>query len=242
MYSDSMSYVTRCSAIAAMGNEFNARSWREVFNGPIYPFNNCGFNETRPPVESKDSQRTKLNFLFFAGGCQVQKGLDLLLEIFPKYPHLHLYVCSPFEQENDFCDCYYNELYKTPNVHPVGWVQVNSPHFYELTDKCAFVILPSCSEGQPSSVVQCMHSGLIPLVTKQAGIDTEDFGVTFSDDSIEAIERAVLEVSELPTSWISTRSAHTFGAAKEKFSEDAFVDKWRKMLSEILDLRAQTHL
>ena len=59
---------------------------------------------------------------------------------------------------------------RDPNIHPVGWVTVNGSEYNELVRKCAFVILPSCSEGQSGSVVQCMYSGLfLCLVPEEAG-------------------------------------------------------------------------
>jgi glycosyltransferase involved in cell wall biosynthesis len=158
-----------------------------------------------------------------------------LLEIFPKYPDLHLYICSEFAKEADFCSCYHKELHETPNIHPIGWITVNGPKYDELVKKCAFVIHPTCSEGQPGSVVQCMYSGLIPLVTKETGIDTEDFGITFEGDGLEEIERVILEVSRQPESWHRERSIRTRKVSEKKYSEDAFMERWRNMLGEILN-------
>jgi hypothetical protein len=79
-----------------------------------------------------------------------------------------------------------------------------------------------------------MYSGLIPLVTREAGIDTEDVGVTFSDDSLEEIERVVREVSQLPEKWHRERSSRTRKAVEEKYSEDAFLNRWRDILAEIV--------
>jgi glycosyltransferase involved in cell wall biosynthesis len=111
---------------------------------------------------------------------------------------------------------------------------VNSPEFHDLVRRCAYVIHPTCSEGQSGSVVQCMYSGLIPLVTREAGIDTEDFGVTFSDDSLDEIERVVREVSQLPADWHREHSIKTHKIAEAKYSEDAFLKRWRSILSEVL--------
>ncbi len=130
----------------------------EVFGGPIYPFNNYSFRETSP-VDWKNYSHARYNFLFFASRSQMQKGLDLLLEVFAKLPHLHLFVCSKFGGEPDFCACYRKELFETLNVHPVGWIPVNGPEYQQLVERCGFVIHPTCSEGQAGSVVQCMHSG-----------------------------------------------------------------------------------
>jgi glycosyltransferase involved in cell wall biosynthesis len=234
LYPERMPYVRKSHAIVGFGNEFIMSAWRETFRVPTYPFNNYGFKETEFPLASKDFSMARRNFLFFASKSQMQKGLDFLLEIFPKHPDLHLYICSPFKTEKDFCTCYHRELYETLNVHPTGWVRVNGPEYDELVRLCAYVIHPSCSDGQPGSVVQCMYSGLIPLVSREAGIDTEDFGITFSDDSLEEVERVIIEVSQLPESWHRERSIRTRKIAEDKYSEEAFVERWREMLAEIL--------
>jgi glycosyltransferase involved in cell wall biosynthesis len=233
VYPESMPYVQKSNAIVGVGNEFIMSSWREAFNVPVYPFNNYGFKETEFVFDSKDFSMARKHFLFFASKSQMQKGLDLLLEIFPKHPHLHLYICSGYKRERDFCACYHKELYETANIHPIGYVRVNGSEYNELVGKCAYVILPSCSEGQSGSVVQCMYSGLIPLVTKEVGIDTEDFGITFTDDSLEEIEKVIADVSDLPASWHREQSIKTRRVSEEKYSEDTFIERWRNILAEI---------
>jgi glycosyltransferase involved in cell wall biosynthesis len=235
IYPESMQFVKNADAIIAVGNEFITRTWHEALNVPAYPFNNFGWRETEFLIDRKDFSSARRNFLFFASKSQMQKGLDLLLEIFPKHTDLHLYICSEFANEKDFCTCYHKELYETPNIHPIGWIKVNGPKYNDLVKKCAFVIHPTCSEGQPGSVVQCMYSGLIPLVTKESGIDTEDFGITFADDSLEEIEKAILEVSRLPESWHRERSSRTRRVSEMKYSEDALVERWRNILAEVLN-------
>jgi glycosyltransferase involved in cell wall biosynthesis len=237
IYPEALPYLMKSDALIGFGNEFIMNTWKEVFNGPTYAFNNYGFDGTEFPLDSKDFATARHNFLFFASHSQVQKGLDLLLEIFPRHPELHLYVCSDFEKEKDFCACYHKELYKTPNIHAMGWVTVNSSVYYELVRKCAYVVHPTCSEGQPGSVVQCMYSGLIPIVTREAGIDTEDFGITFLDDSLEEIERLIIEISQLPESWHRTLSTRTRRISEEKYSESAFMNRWRNFLTAIIDKR-----
>ena len=234
VYNERMSFAAGADAIVGFGNHAIMDTWRDIFDGPIYAFNNYGFNETNFLSDGKDFAEARRHFLFFASASQMQKGLDLLLEVFPPLPHLHLYICGPFERERDFCRYYRTELGATPNIHAQGWVQVNSPEYEKLLRKCAYVIHPTCSEGQSGSVVQCMYSGLIPLLTREAGIDTEDFGVTFRDDSLEEIERVVREVSELSEEWHREHSSRTRRAAETKYSEDAFLKRWREILGEIL--------
>jgi hypothetical protein len=65
------------------------------------------------------------------------------------------------------------------------------------------------------------------------GLDTEDFGLTFADDSLEEIERALVRVSRLPADWHRERSLRTRAVAEEKYGEDALVNRWRELLTAI---------
>jgi len=241
LHTENMPYVLSAYAIICLGNKFIMNTWKEIFKIPTYSFNNYGFKTTKFLVEDKDFSIARKNFLFFASGTQVGKGLDLLLEIFPKIPDFNLYICSSFENERDFCNCYHKELYETPNIHPIGWVGVNSDKFYELVQKCAYVILPTCSDASTGSVVQCIYAGLIPIVTKEAGIDTEDFGITLMDDTLDKIEKTIIELSELPADWHREHSLRTREMAENKYSEKAFINRWREIVSEILEINWNTH-
>jgi glycosyltransferase involved in cell wall biosynthesis len=234
LYNEKLTYASEVDAIVGIGNESTLGTWRQSSPARIHMVDNFGLSDTRFVFETKDFGAARKRFLYFASGSQVQKGLDLLLEIFPHLPALDLYVCSQFGKETDFCECYHKELFETPNVHPVGWIKVNGPEFYELAGKCAYVISASCSEGQSGSVVQCMYAGLIPVVTRETGIDTEDFGITFGDDSLEEIERVIVRLAGLPETWHREHSLKTRQVAEEKYSEAAFVARWREILAEVL--------
>jgi hypothetical protein len=234
IYTEAMPYAARADAIVAVGNETTAGTWREVSAAPIHAFNNHGYRETRFVFEERDTAAARRHFLFFASRDQVQRGLDLLLEVFPRHPDLHLYVCSLFEQETDFCASYRKELYETSNIHAVGWLRVNGPRFYELARRCAYAILPTCGEGQPGSVVQCLHAGLMPLVTREAGIDTEDFGLTFPGDGLEEIEAVIVEAAHRPDTWHRAHSLRARRAAETTYSEAAFQRRWREILTQVL--------
>jgi hypothetical protein len=235
VHGEHMPYVVGAHALVGFGNEVTMDTWREAFGGPIYSFNNYGFRSVRFAGDGKDFATARRSFLFFGSQDQVGKGLDLLLEVFPRHPDLNLYVCGMYEQEQDFCQCYYRELYATPNVHPRGWVRVNGPMFEELTRNCAYVILPTCSEGSAGSVIQCMYAGLIPIVTREAGIDTADFGVMLASERLAELEKTILELAELPPNWHRERSYRTRRVAEQEFSESCFVHTWRRIIHHILE-------
>ena len=232
IYKERVPAAVESDAITGVGSGFTMGTWAEVFQGPIHAFDTHGL--PMPEPEGKDFAGARRSFLFFAGGRQVQKGLDLLLELFPRFPDLNLYVCSAFREEPDFCRVYRRELFKTPNVHPVEWVSVGSAEFARLTRICGFVIHPSCSDGQAGSVVQTMHAGLVPLVTRETGLDTDGFGITFPDDSLGEIARVVRDASERPAEWLRGSSARSRGVAMARHTEATFADRWREIVTEVV--------
>ena len=65
--------------------------------------------------------------MYLAGGGSVHKGLDRVIEAFSARPDLKLYVCSPFRYEQDFCEVYKHELFRTPNIIPIGFLKLGIP-------------------------------------------------------------------------------------------------------------------
>jgi glycosyltransferase involved in cell wall biosynthesis len=88
------------------------------------------------------------HFLWFGGAGLVHKGLDLLLDYFYENPSLTLHICGPIESEPLFAQAYKKELYETENIIMHGFVDIRGQVFEEIIKRCAFVVFPSCSEGQ----------------------------------------------------------------------------------------------
>ena len=230
-HTESMAFLKHVDAIIAFGNDFTANAWKESSSVPVYTFNNYGFF----PTEKRNDEYTAVskNFLFFSSRQQLLKGLDLLLDVFSKHPQLHLYVCGPFRDEKIFCDCYKKELFHLPNIHPIGWVDLFSWRYYDVIKKCAYVVLPSCSEASTGSVVQCMCDGLIPVVTHECGIDTEDFGITFENDDIRTINETISKLSMMSNDWCISHSNRTKEVCRDKYTSKRFEERWYEILTDL---------
>jgi len=226
-----MQFLTSANAIVGFGNHHTLLSWRESFQGPIYTFNNYSFHVNRSIKINHSTAKRK--FLFFSGRRQLVKGLDLLLEVFSRQKDLELFICGPIIEEKDFCDCYHHELFETPNIHVLGWVHIHTATYKDVIQTCTYIIQPSCSEGQIGSVIQCMRDGIIPIVTKECGIDMEHFGITLPSDSIEDIEKTVVELSTMSDEWCQEHHTATKEVSLTKYSEEAFQKRWREILSTI---------
>ena len=85
-----------------------------------------------PGPRTRTSPRPRGRFLWIGSQGLVHKGLDLVLEAFARMPDLHLTVCGPIREEPAFEAAFRRELYATPNIETLGWVDIASPAFADL--------------------------------------------------------------------------------------------------------------
>jgi glycosyltransferase involved in cell wall biosynthesis len=214
------------------GNAFTISTFRYA-NKPIYRLP-IPAAVSCPWPEGRDWEACRRCFLWFNSYGLVHKGLDLVLDAFADMPEYHLTVCGPIDQEEDFARAYHKELYQTSNIHTVGWVDINSPKFTEITNNCIGVILLSCSECASSSVVNCMHAGLIPIISYECGLDIDDFGFVLKDCSIKNIKECIQTVAGLPAQELKERARQAWEFARANHTRDLFAQEYRKVVTKII--------
>jgi len=187
------------------------------------------------PWQNKKYDLCRKNFLWLGSGGLVHKGLDITLDTFSALPDYHLTVCAPIHREKAFEKAYYKELYETPNIHTIGWVDVNSPEFIDIVNKCVGLIYPSCSEGQSGGVVTCMHAGLIPVISYESGVDVNDFGVILEDCSSNTIKKTLQEISSLPTEKLAQMSRKAWEFARTNHTREKFAEEYKKAITQIIE-------
>ena len=185
-------------------------------------------------LEDKNYEVCRNYFLWFGSEGLVHKGLDLTLEAFAGMPDHHLYVCGPIQQDKDFEKAYFKELYQTPNIHTMGWVDVSSNDFVEIARNCLALIYPSCSEGQSGAVVTCLQIGLIPLLSYESGVDVEDFGILLKNCSIDEIQLAVQQISGLPAKELKTMSRKAWEFARANYTREKYSKNYRVVIERIM--------
>jgi glycosyltransferase involved in cell wall biosynthesis len=185
------------------------------------------------PAE-KNFEQSRKHFLWLGSTGFVHKGLDLLLEAFAATPEYHLTVCGPLSKEKEFTRAYQEMLYGLPNIHTEGWVDVTSSKFLEIAKRCIALVYPSCSEGGGGSVINCMHAGLIPIVSREASVDVDGFGMVLEDCTIEAIQRAVQALAELPVEQLEARARKAWHYARTHHTREIFTREYRNAVSAIL--------
>lgn len=215
--------------IICLGNQALVDTYKSFNN--VYALPTGSFAESKS-LPQKDFIKARKNFLFFSGGGNVHKGLDLLIDAFSN-SDLHLYIATRLDPE--FEKFYHHQLYSTNNIHYEGFVSIGSDRFYQLINECGFVILPSSSEGSPGSVVDCMQRGLIPIVTTNAHLDVEPFGYTIKTVSVDGIRDLVIKVSRLGPDRLLPQSTASKQTALTRHSVTKFEDRLKHYISTITE-------
>ncbi|NMG06932.1 glycosyltransferase [Brasilonema sp. UFV-L1] len=216
-----------------LGNDFTISTLKYA-KKPIYRVP-ISAQVVYPWLEEKDFDNCRKNFLWFGSGGLVHKGLDLVLEAFAQMPDCHLTICGPISQEEDFVNAFYKELYQTPNIQTIGWIDVNSQKFVNILNNCVGIVYPSCSEGGGGSVINCMHAGLIPIVSYEASVDIkEDYGIILKDSSIQEIKQEVQRISRLPKEKLKQMARGSWEFARENHTKEKFTENYRKTIEKII--------
>jgi len=211
--------------IICLGNDNAVNSYRGF--PLVIGINNALFPTSWEGWRDKDFEEGRKHFLFFSGRGNVHKGLDLLLEAFSKMP-LHLHICQYLE--DDFADVYKKELTGCPNIHIHGFTSMRSRQFYSLAKKCDWVISPTCAEGQPGALLECMAHGLIPILSKDANIDCGGMGISLSDCDIGTLRSEALRACAMGADSIRRMATVLVVETRKNYS----VDNFRRNLSQAI--------
>jgi glycosyltransferase involved in cell wall biosynthesis len=222
-----------------LGNKYNLETYGHSRCHNVSYIRNMGYEF--PPMGSRDERDAAKKFLFIGSVAQVHKGLDLLLEVFARNRDLTLYVCSKFMWELDFCWCYRKELFHTPNIVPVGFINLLAdPRFAELRRKCGFMLLPSCSEANAGSVLAAMSAGLVPIVSRECGFQEDEVNY-FEDCSIETIERVIRAYAACDPTWLREQSLKAVNTVRTRYAQENYVQSVSLAIEQLLNPSPTQH-
>ena len=185
--------IEKADVVSGLCGAFPASTYTH-YQKPIHMLHVSSSHEY-PLAVDKNYDDAKKHFLWFGGAGAIHKGLDIVLEAFRDMPELTLTVCGKFAGEEDFVDAYKKELYETPNIRTVGYINPASETFERIRRNCIGVVSVSCSEGCASSIVLAMHAGLIPIVNKETGIDVDSFGILLQNSTPSDLRAAVRAIA-----------------------------------------------
>ncbi|MEI7776222.1 MAG: glycosyltransferase, partial [Verrucomicrobiota bacterium] len=188
------------------------------------------------PTDSQIASKPFGNeYLWLFGGGAVHKGLDLTLEAFAAQPQLKLHVVGNLENELDFLKEYRRELFGTQNIKYHGFLRPNSPELQQLLNASTYSVAPSCSEGMSTAVAFTTANGLVPIHTREVGMDFDNVPhFEILSPTVEAVSTQI-EQSALVDSGTRRQNARTIAAhACTAFSRDAYQGKMKTFLDDAL--------
>ena len=169
-----------------IGNDHTASTFRGSTNAnhrinTIYP-------TIQMPRMAKNIDTMNNDFLFIGSYSLLHKGLDLYVGAARKFPHCNFRVLARTAEESHFV----NKLDLPQNVTLDGFYPTDSPEFLRILQQCCYVVMPSISEGMATSVLTGIIGGkLLPIITKECGIDMTDNVVPIAEHTVESLEKSI---------------------------------------------------
>lgn len=216
--------------VACTGNAWTASTYRDsglsVSTIPVPYVQGDWSRDVR--ISSRINRKV---FLWFGGFGAVHKGLDLVLEAMNMLgPGYTLHVCGLVDWEPEFLELYRQELCRSRNILYHGCIDIRSTAAKKIFEDSTFAVFPSCSEGGASSVLTCMDTGLIPIVTKQSSVDIVDFGIEIRDLTPDDVAESMRIAGALSDKEVAKRASR----ASEYVRSAHSVDKYRSVVAELI--------
>lgn len=227
--------VSEAEVLLVIGNQVTLQTYAAFRSEALYgvPVPAFQFHDYQEIIKSKNFEQAKKNILFINSAGFVHKGLDLVLEAMKQFQDVTLHICAPMHEEKDFAEVFRNEL-NQPNIQVHGFVDMSSEAFKNILMTCGFIILPSCAEGQSSAVVNAVvNGGLIPVITKEAGLDITDEIIEISDTTIPAVSKAIEKAGNLAPEDIKTRSMRLAERFAKEHGEPAYKEALKPAFNHI---------
>lgn len=205
-----------------IGNDWTMSTYGRYSTAPVDRGCNAVTQGIDSPRSGKDFSEARHHFLWMAAYGALRRRLDLVLEAFALRPELHLWICGGVEHEREFCSVMSQWLDRTSNIHRLGWMDVGSEAFVEVATRCGYLLYPSVSDGMPGSVVNSGACGIVPLVTREAGIDVQPFGFEICGSTMDEVSEAIDFASSVSAAELSERSRLAAEHMRSRYSEREF--------------------
>jgi hypothetical protein len=178
-------------------------------------------------INNRHLSNSKNNFLWFGSTGVVHKGLHLAISAIEGCENYHLYVAGAGKKEQKL-------MRKCSNVTYLGRIDVHSESFIKLMNTVSSFILPSCSEAGSTATTTCLAHGLIPIISKETGVDLPPGYSYIENDNPIAIRNKMDEISSMTNENLSISHDEILTYALDKFSILKYKFNLEKILNSIL--------
>ena len=221
-----------------LGNAFTLETWAAAATrrAPPSSASRCRVRGPTPGRATRTSPPPAAATSGSGPTASSHKGLDLALEAFAGLPGFELYVCGPLFREPAFERAYYRELYRTPNVHTLGWVDPGSPQFAAIARSSIGVVFPSCSEGGGVSALVGLHAGLLPVVTRESSVDlAAGLDPYLSTAEPAEIRERVQAIAARPPAELEAQARAAWEDVRSRHTREHFARRFRSVIERLMD-------
>jgi|WetSurMetagenome_2_1015567.scaffolds.fasta_scaffold01070_3 hypothetical protein len=220
--------------IFQIGSKNTILTYPKHLRDKIIIINETSHNYKNIDIERKLKSTSKSEFVWFGGGGNILKGLDLVIDYFFEHSNINLHIIGTIEPE--FISFYKIKISSSKNIFIHGFMNVESSKFRDIINICSFLIFPSASEGLPGSVVNLQKLGIIPIVSVWAACDEiHRLGYQLKELDINSIHDAIkwtqtLEDSEIKDLIIKNHKYSLQMHNVERFQRE-FNDNFKSIIS-----------
>lgn len=212
--------------IIVLGESFPYKAQYSKIN-ELYP---TGIINNNYVFKSKKLTEAKNHYLWLGSNGAIHKGLDILIDVFKNIDDSFLHICGLSKTDRK-----YQKIPHCKNIIDHGKIDIMSDSFLDIANQCAFIILPSCSEGFSTSITTGMLHGLIPIVTINTGFNRlNDLAFFLQDYHVEYISKEIEKYSNLSTEMLYLKSCNVYNFARKEFVIYSYVKNITKILDSIL--------
>ena len=160
-----------------------------------------------------------------------------MIDAFSKIDHCNLHICGNLENEVDFFNYYKSTFNTSSTIFYHGFIGVETESFKHILESCVFIIYPSASEANCAAVITCMaNGGLIPIITKNADVDCDNYGVIINDLTIEEVLLAVKKSQEFSVEELYIQSERIITRTHTVNTFDYFKKDFKQKLSNAIQI------
>ena len=223
----------------ALGNQFVADTYKiDGIEKNIHHLPAFYYDVYNIDLDKKDFKKSKHNFIWFGSTGCLHKGLDIVIDIFKERKDINLIICGANPSEKAFFKHYedvFNGSYS--NIKYYRFVNIESEEFKNLMNECGSVIFPTASEGGSPAVLMVMaNGGLIPIVSRSAGLDIPNFGIQFDKISKSSVEKSINTYLSFSAEELKNRAEITKKTIRENYTFEKYKSNLKSIIGETLQI------
>lgn len=225
-------------SVIVLGNDFVKNTYLQ-YDDEKQRYKNLDafyFDIINPDISKKDFRKARRNFIWFGSLGALHKGLDVVIDYFLEHPEYNLYICGLNTSEKNFLDFYMSKINNKNNIHLYGFLKIGSIEFNNLVNNCAFALYPSLSEGGSPALLNIIaNGGIIPIHSKQSGIDFgKEISFELDENTSIAIGEVISKIEMIPDKNIKNMAIECTNYVRSHFTYEKYKNNLKDIIENIL--------